>query len=84
MTQHDLNIIHLELEMQVVAAEAQSRRKGRGNKRNGAIIVKVLKVDRSMSLTVFHQTFEATADHNSWGAQEATHLLAILPSKCQS
>jgi hypothetical protein len=34
-----LEVIHCEMEMQLVAVKAQSRHIGSGNKRNGAIIV---------------------------------------------
>jgi hypothetical protein len=81
VNQRDLKARCHEFNMQLVAVKAQIRHIGDGNAVTSAIMVKTPKFDRPMSWTVFHQQFEAVADHSSQETLEAMHILTLESSK---
>jgi hypothetical protein len=81
----DLKVKCHKFEIQLVVAEARMRHVGDGNAGTSAIMVKPPKFDRSITWTVFHQQFEAVADHSSQEALEkAMHLLTFCRDKLQT
>jgi hypothetical protein len=77
-TRQDLEATQRDIETQMAALDARTRRADGGNEGANADKVKPPKFDGSTSWAVFHRQFEAAAIHNDWAPREASHLLSVL------
>jgi len=77
-----IKVTRRELEAQLAAVDARTRRAGGGGPGANSTTVKPPKFDGGTSWAVFHRQFEASAFQNNWTSNEkAVHLLSVLQGK---
>jgi len=82
MVEQQTRSLQEEIEAQLPAVEARSRRVGGGGPGTGTTTIKPPKFDGAISWAVFHRQFEAAAVQNNWmPSEKAAHLLSVLHGK---